>query len=79
MDMDEEIHALIIFNAMHDCGKSHILRLDPDSDFFLRFPSRCGADGFSAIQMTSRDAVLTIGIPCVETAQHQDLIFAEEQ
>jgi hypothetical protein len=67
LDLDKKIHALLLFHAVHDRGKGHIARLDPDADLFLCFTS-CGVhDSFTAIQMTGRDAVLPIGITGVET------------
>jgi hypothetical protein len=49
-----------------------------DANFLMGFPDRRHADGFASIQMSGRDAVIAIFEAGVETAQQQDLVFAEK-
>lgn len=79
VDMHKEIHPLIVLDAVHHTGEECPGCLDPDADLFLRFTPGRAHHTLVPIQVPGRDAVFAVPVACVETAQQQDAVLAEEE
>ena len=76
---DKEIHALVVFAAMHHAGELEIGLVELESDLLAGFADASGQHGLIAIQMAGRDAVFAVAIAGGLSAGNQDCVAAKEE
>src|SRR5215208_4358044 len=79
VDKYKKIDALITIQTVHNARVLNIFRSKEDSNLLLGLTCRGCNDRLVPIQMTGRDAVLSIRIASIETAQQQNPILSKEE
>ncbi len=74
----KEIDTFIVGLSVHHPSEAHMSGLKLDTDLLFRLSRSCLPDGLSPFNVTRRNAVFAILVPCVESANEEDLVIATE-